>query len=194
MTRRRRRGSGTRSKSDARLTTAYSPPSSVAAACTARAAARFEALPHLVLHEVVEIADRRHAGALVDRRLDLRRHRHVLDDEARDFDAVLARDRRVDERQERLGEDLEGEGARADRRRDALPLRVEEVPAERVVALRKAIMDMVRDPAFLAEAEKQTLDIDAVSGEEAQRIVEAAYASPASVVERVRRIYETQMR
>jgi tripartite-type tricarboxylate transporter receptor subunit TctC len=69
-----------------------------------------------------------------------------------------------------------------------------EVPKERVAALRKAIMDMVRDPAFLAEAERQTLDIDAVSGEDAQKIVEAAYAAPTGVIERARRIYETQTR
>ena len=47
------------------------------------AAALLHALRHLELHVVVQVADRRHARALVDRLLDLRRHRHVLDDEAR---------------------------------------------------------------------------------------------------------------
>jgi hypothetical protein len=55
----------------------------------ARAAAFLHALRHLELHVVVQVADGRHARALVDRLLDLRRHRDVLDDEARDLEAVL---------------------------------------------------------------------------------------------------------
>ncbi len=46
------------------------------------AASALEPLAHLVLHEVVEVADGGHARALVDRLLDFGRHRHVLDDEA----------------------------------------------------------------------------------------------------------------
>ena len=70
----------------------------------AGAASRREALPHLVLHVVVEVADRRHAGALVDRFLDLGRHRHVLDDEAGDRQAVLRGDGLIDHRQQRLAQ------------------------------------------------------------------------------------------
>src|SRR5687767_7854233 len=52
--------------------------------------------------ELIEIADCRHARSLVDRLFDLRWHRHVLDDEAGDLEAVLRLHRRVDEREERI--------------------------------------------------------------------------------------------
>ena len=58
------------------------------------AAALLHALRHLVLHVVIEVADRRHAAALVDRGFDFGRHRHVLDDEAGDLEAVLRGHRR----------------------------------------------------------------------------------------------------
>ena len=41
-----------------------------------------------------------------------------------------------------------------------------ETPPERVAALRKAFMDTMRDPQFLAEAEKMQVDISPLSGEE----------------------------
>ena len=63
------------------------------------------------------------------------------------------------------------------------------VPKERVEAMRKAMMETMKDEAFLADAAKQTLDIAPVSGEDAQRIVQAAYASPPAVISRVQRIY-----
>jgi hypothetical protein len=44
--------------------------------------AAFEPLAHLILHEVVQIPDGSHAGALVDGGFDFRRDRDVLDDEA----------------------------------------------------------------------------------------------------------------
>src|SRR5205823_14465928 len=44
----------------------------------------------LELGVLVEIARDAHRGALVEHRLDLRRHRDVLDDELRDVDAVFA--------------------------------------------------------------------------------------------------------
>src|SRR5687768_669591 len=69
----------------------------------ARSAGR-EPLGHLILHEVVQVADRRHARPLVDRLLDLRRDRHVLDHEARHLDAVLADENRIDDGQQRLAE------------------------------------------------------------------------------------------
>ena len=66
------------------------------------------------------------------------------------------------------------------------------VPQERVAAMRKAMMDTMKDEAFLADAAKQTLDIAPVTGEESQRIVQAAYASPPAVIARVQRIYGSQ--
>jgi tripartite-type tricarboxylate transporter receptor subunit TctC len=49
------------------------------------------------------------------------------------------------------------------------------VPADRLAALRKAFMDTMKDPEFLAEAEKAKLEITPISGEEVQKIVVEAY-------------------
>jgi tripartite-type tricarboxylate transporter receptor subunit TctC len=45
------------------------------------------------------------------------------------------------------------------------------VPAERVAGLRKAFDDTMKDPAFLADAQKSKLDIDPTSGEALQQNV-----------------------
>jgi len=52
------------------------------------------------------------------------------------------------------------------------------VPAERVAILRKAFMDTLADKQFLADAERMKLEINAVSGEDVQRIVNDVYATP----------------
>jgi tripartite-type tricarboxylate transporter receptor subunit TctC len=44
-------------------------------------------------------------------------------------------------------------------------------PKERVQILRKAFSDTLKDPEFLAEAKKGNLDIEAVTGEEIETIV-----------------------
>jgi tripartite-type tricarboxylate transporter receptor subunit TctC len=49
------------------------------------------------------------------------------------------------------------------------------IPQDRVDALRKAFMDTMKDPEFLAEAEKAKLEITPISGEEVQKIVVDAY-------------------
>ncbi|MBX9760145.1 MAG: hypothetical protein K2Y29_15315 [Beijerinckiaceae bacterium] len=59
------------------------------------------------------------------------------------------------------------------------------VPAERVKALRAAFDAMVKDNAFLEEAKKLNLDIDAVSGEELQKIVSEIIGAPADVKKRL---------
>jgi tripartite-type tricarboxylate transporter receptor subunit TctC len=56
------------------------------------------------------------------------------------------------------------------------------VPVERLAALRKAFMDTMRDPAFLAEAQKMKLEIRPVGGEAVQQLVAEVYATPAEVV------------
>ena len=61
-----------------------------------------------------------------------------------------------------------------------------EVPAERVAAMRKAFMDTFRDRAFLADAKKLNLDVDAASGEAVQALVKKVYATPQDVVERAK--------
>jgi tripartite-type tricarboxylate transporter receptor subunit TctC len=61
-----------------------------------------------------------------------------------------------------------------------------DVPTDRVTALRRAFDATMKDKEFLAEADKAHLEIDPVTGEEMDRILKDAYASPPDVVERVR--------
>jgi tripartite-type tricarboxylate transporter receptor subunit TctC len=60
------------------------------------------------------------------------------------------------------------------------------VPADRLAALKKAFSDTMRDPAFIAEAKRQNIEIEEVSGEEVARIVADAYSSPKDIVEAAR--------
>jgi tripartite-type tricarboxylate transporter receptor subunit TctC len=55
------------------------------------------------------------------------------------------------------------------------------VPAERVAMLRKAFMDTLKDKQFLADAERMKLEINAVSGEDVQKIVNEVYSTPKAV-------------
>jgi tripartite-type tricarboxylate transporter receptor subunit TctC len=65
------------------------------------------------------------------------------------------------------------------------------VPADRVQALRTAFQDTLEDPAFLAEADKEQMEIDALSGDEVTRFLTAAYASPDDVVNQAAHLVET---
>lgn len=61
-----------------------------------------------------------------------------------------------------------------------------DVPAARVTALRRAFDATMKDPAFIAEAEKAQLEIDAMTGEELTQFVANLAATPPDVVKRVR--------
>jgi tripartite-type tricarboxylate transporter receptor subunit TctC len=56
------------------------------------------------------------------------------------------------------------------------------IPADRLAALRKAFMDTMKDPEFLAEAEKSQFEITPVTGEQVQKLVEEVYTTPKEVV------------
>ena len=58
------------------------------------------------------------------------------------------------------------------------------VPAERVAILRAAFDAMTRDPAFLADAAKSNLEIDAASGAEVERVVRRTVETSPDVVGR----------
>ena len=58
------------------------------------------------------------------------------------------------------------------------------VPAERVAALRAAFDATMRDPEFLAEAERLRMELDPLSADEIGRILAGAYGAPAGVVRR----------
>jgi hypothetical protein len=58
------------------------------------------------------------------------------------------------------------------------------VPADRVEALRKAFMDTMRDPEFLAEAEKSQLEITPVPGAEVEKLVQDLYQTPKALADK----------
>jgi tripartite-type tricarboxylate transporter receptor subunit TctC len=64
------------------------------------------------------------------------------------------------------------------------------VPADRVAALRSAFEQTVKDPDFIAEAEKQSIDVSPVSGADIAGILDKVYASSPDVIERARQISE----
>lgn len=57
------------------------------------------------------------------------------------------------------------------------------VPADRVAALRTAFDRTAADPAFVADIEKQRLDLSPMSGAEVERIIRKLYATPRAVAE-----------
>lgn len=63
------------------------------------------------------------------------------------------------------------------------------VPADRVAALRKAFDEMVRDPEFVADAEKLQIDLEPMSGAELQKIVNEMQGIPTAVATKIRAIY-----
>jgi hypothetical protein len=65
-----------------------------------------------------------------------------------------------------------------------------DVPKDRVAALRAALDATVKDPAFLAEAKKQNMDVAPVSGEAIEALMKRIYSSPHDVVARAREISE----
>jgi tripartite-type tricarboxylate transporter receptor subunit TctC len=62
------------------------------------------------------------------------------------------------------------------------------VPPERVKALRDAFDAMIKDPVFLAEAEKEHFDINPVSGVQMQKIVGDIVATPRPIADRLLQI------
>lgn len=63
-------------------------------------------------------------------------------------------------------------------------------PKDRVAALRAAFDEMVKDPAFLADAKQQQLDITPYSGAQIDALMKEIYATPPELVARVRQAME----
>jgi tripartite-type tricarboxylate transporter receptor subunit TctC len=61
-----------------------------------------------------------------------------------------------------------------------------EVPAARVAALRKAFDETMKDPAFLTDAEKQTLDVNPISGNKLQKLAAEVSLADDSLVDRIK--------
>ena len=60
------------------------------------------------------------------------------------------------------------------------------LPADRAAALRKAFNETVRDPDFIAEAERLALEPDLVTAEQAQEVLAHIYATPKPLLERAK--------
>jgi tripartite-type tricarboxylate transporter receptor subunit TctC len=61
-------------------------------------------------------------------------------------------------------------------------------PKDRVQLLRKAFQATLRDPAFLADAEKAKLEIEPLSGEEMERVVERLFKVEPAMAARLKTI------
>jgi tripartite-type tricarboxylate transporter receptor subunit TctC len=62
------------------------------------------------------------------------------------------------------------------------------VPANRVKALREALLETTKDPEFLTEAQRMNTDVAPVDGEGVAAVIRAAYAMPKAVVERAKTV------
>jgi tripartite-type tricarboxylate transporter receptor subunit TctC len=62
------------------------------------------------------------------------------------------------------------------------------MPRDRTSALRRAFDATMHDEAFLVEALKANLDVELVTGEEMDALIREAYASPPTLVERMREL------
>ena len=60
-----------------------------------------------------------------------------------------------------------------------------DVPPARVEALRRAFDATMKDPAYLAEAEKLKIDVDPLSGEQVAALIKLVLATPPAIAERV---------
>ena len=66
------------------------------------------------------------------------------------------------------------------------------VPAARLDALRRAFDATMKDPAYLAEADKLKIDVDPLSGEQVATLVAQVIRTPADTVARVRAAMESK--
>jgi tripartite-type tricarboxylate transporter receptor subunit TctC len=66
------------------------------------------------------------------------------------------------------------------------------VPTARIEALRRAFDATMKDPAYLAEAEKLKVDVDPLSGDQVAALVEQVSRTPADIVARVRAAMENK--
>ena len=65
-----------------------------------------------------------------------------------------------------------------------------DVPADRIAIMRKAFDDTMKDPAFLAETEKEQLPVHPLTGEEAGQIVAKMMTVSPAIIARAKKMYE----
>lgn len=61
-----------------------------------------------------------------------------------------------------------------------------EVPKDRLEAMRRAFDATMKDPAYLAEAKKQKMEVDPMTGEEMQKLIGSFYESPPDLIARLK--------
>jgi tripartite-type tricarboxylate transporter receptor subunit TctC len=66
------------------------------------------------------------------------------------------------------------------------------VPPARVAAMRRAFEATLKDPEFLADAEKLKLEIDPINGEQLAKMLEEMAKTPPEIVAKVRAAYEAR--
>lgn len=59
-----------------------------------------------------------------------------------------------------------------------------EMPKARLAAIRKAFNDTLKDPDFLADAKKRRLEIDPITGEEIEKLINEIYETPKELAAR----------
>jgi tripartite-type tricarboxylate transporter receptor subunit TctC len=64
------------------------------------------------------------------------------------------------------------------------------VPPDHLAIIRKAFDDTMKDPAFLADMEKQQLPVHPIAGEQAEKIVNDLLSVPPAIVAEAKPIYE----
>jgi tripartite-type tricarboxylate transporter receptor subunit TctC len=65
-----------------------------------------------------------------------------------------------------------------------------EVPADRVAIIRKAFDETMKDPAFMADLEKQQLPLNPMTGDEAEAVVSKLINVPPAIVAKAKEIYQ----
>jgi tripartite-type tricarboxylate transporter receptor subunit TctC len=65
-----------------------------------------------------------------------------------------------------------------------------EVPKARMQVLISAFAETLKDPALLAEAQKQSLPIELFSAEESEKIISNVYSAPPELIRKVKEIYD----
>jgi hypothetical protein len=58
------------------------------------------------------------------------------------------------------------------------------IPADRLAALRAGFLATMKDPAFLAEAQKTGIEIDPVSGEKFEALIKHVAAAPPAIIDK----------
>ena len=63
-------------------------------------------------------------------------------------------------------------------------------PKEYVELMRKAFDATLKDPAFLADAERSRLEVDPVTGAQMEKMIKQAFETPKALIERAAKLKE----